>query len=192
MTGQVPAVRRRDRELRRGPAVTTSADPQHPAVAAPFTRVAVCSGPATDRLEIADLVTTEANRWSGAGEPTLYLAGDMGTALAEVGRHWEPGPGRLCLWHVHLDLRAAVDLRRPDVRSAVGVPDDPRWFLDRGRCRDMAARLRRDGSDGLIVPSVAFLDDLSRWNAVVFVDQASGLQDVVRTLRPLADIGYES
>jgi RES domain-containing protein len=158
------------------------------ALGAPFAAAAVCSGPATEYLDVADLVTIDGNRWSASGEATLYLAGDVGTALAEVGRHWKPGSGQICLWHVRLELAAAVDLRRPEVRSAVGVPDDPRWFLDRGRCRELASRVRQGGFDGVIVPSVAFLDDLERWNAVVFADQASRLAQQVRGPRPIASL----
>ena len=160
--------------------------PASSALGAPFAAEAVCSGPATESLDVADLVTTDGNRWSASGEPTLYLAGDVGTALAEEGRHWEPGSGQICLWHVRLELSAAVDLRRPEIRSAVGVPDDPRWFLDRPRCRELASRLRQGGFDGLIVPSVAFLDDLQRWNAVVFADGAPELAQQVRAPRPIA------
>ena len=88
--------------------------------AAPFAADAFCSGPAKDHLDVADLVTTDANRWSASGEPTLYLAGDAGTALAEVGRHWEPESDQICLWRVRLELPAAVDLvaRRSGRRSA--------------------------------------------------------------------------
>jgi RES domain-containing protein len=157
-------------------------------VAGPITTSALCSGPPTDRLDITDLVTTDGNRWSGPGEPTLYLAGDVGVALAEVGRHWDATEDREAIWRVRLALTSAVDLRREDVRAAVGVPEDPRWFLDRGRCRALAARFRTAGCDGMIVPSVAFLDDLDRWNAVVFVDRAAPLERVVLDARRSATI----
>lgn len=153
-----------------------------------FSASAVCSGPATDRFDVAELVTTDGNRWSGPGEPTIYLAGDHGVALAEVGRHWEERSGDTALWQVDVALSAAVDLRRDDVRAATGVPEDPRWFLDRARCRDFAARFRAAGCDGLIVPSVAFLDDLARWNAVVFVDPATPLERVVRNPRRVVEL----
>jgi RES domain-containing protein len=170
--------------------VSVAGLPAVSALVAPFHASAVCSGPPSDHLEVETLVTTDANRWSDAGEPTLYLAGDVGIALAEVGRHWESesDSGQLCLWQVRLDLAAAVDLRRPEVRSAVGVPDDPRWFLDRGRCRELAGRFRQSGIRGLIVPSVAFLDQADRWNAVVFVDDASELRQIVRMPRPVVRV----
>ena len=157
-------------------------------LASAFSAPVLSSGPASDRFDVHRLVTTDGNRWSGPGEPTLYFAGDPGVALAEVGRHWDPGSGRQALWEAQLTLSAAVDLRREEVRSAAGVPQDPRWFLDRGRCRDLAIRFRKAGCDGLIVPSVAFLDDLDRWNAVVFVDRAEPLDVVVRGARRVAEL----
>ena len=132
---------------------------------------AVCSGPGVERLVLTDLVTTDPNRWNREGEPTLYLAGDLGVALAELGRHHREPGGTLRIWRVRLSLDAALDLRDDPTRGALGVPDDPRWYLDRDRCRDLAARARATpGCDGLIVPTVAVLDDPQRWNAVVFAD----------------------
>jgi RES domain-containing protein len=156
--------------------------------AVPFMSVAVCSGPATSELDIADLVSVESNRWSADGEPTVYLAGDVGVALAEVARHWKPGAPAVRLWQVRLRLDRAMDLRRPDGRAAAGVPDDPRWFLDRRRCQELAARFRRAGHDGLIVPSVAFLDDLERWNAVIFVDRVQSLGLALQQPRPVQEV----
>ena len=139
--------------------------------ARPFAATAVCSGPVVERLAVDSIVSSSGNRWSADGEPTLYLAGDAGIALAEVGRHWSPDDGPTRLWQVRVELAAAIDLRDDATRTALGVPADPAWFLDRERCQQVGSRLRRlPRCDGLIVPSVAFLDDRSRWNAVVFVD----------------------
>lgn len=159
------------------------------ALVAPFSATAVCSGPTTESLDISSLVTRDTNRWSAAGEPTLYLAGDVGVALAEVGRHWDQGASRLSLWQVELELITAVDLRRSPARTAAGIADDPRWFLDGRRCREAARRFRSAGCDGLIVPSAAFLDDPARWNAVLFVDQVADLARAVRAPRPTMQIG---
>jgi len=159
-----------------------------PWFAAAFAAPAVSSGPATDDFRVSDLVSTDGNRWSHPGQPTLYLAGDTGVALAEVGRHWDPANGRQGLWQVQVALTSAVDLRRVDVRAAAGVPEDARWFLDSARCRELAARFRNAGCDGLVVPSVAFLDDLRRWNAVIFVDRAAPLSLVVREPRSVGAV----
>jgi hypothetical protein len=72
--------------------------------------VAVCSGPVSNDFEVASLVSTDANRWSATGQPTLYVAGDAGVGLAEVGRHWREGFAGIGLWQVQLALDAAVDL----------------------------------------------------------------------------------
>ena len=112
----------------------------------------------------------------------MYLAGDPGVALAELGRHWEEQGDDIALWSVDLALAAAADLRDPRLRAIVDVPSDPTWVLDTERCRMLAARLRSDGRhDGLIVPSVAFMDAPERWNSVVFVEcHPADLADVVR------------
>jgi RES domain-containing protein len=148
----------------------------------------VCSGPASTDLDVASLVSTAGNRWSAAGDPTVYLAGDTGVAMAEVGRHWPQDAGRMCLWQVRLELAAALDLRDPRVRSSAGVPEDPRWFLDRSRCQGLAGRCREAGLDGVIVPSVAFLDDMGRWNVVVFADRFSSLDLALHSPRALHEI----
>lgn len=149
---------------------------------------ACCSGPVGARFEPEAAVTTAPNRWNAAGEPTIYLAGDPGVAIAEVGRHWHEQDKRLVLWRVDLSLSTVADLRRPDVRSALAVPDDPMWFLDRGHCQALARRQRSAGCEGLIVPSVAFLDDWDRWTAVVFADRVAPSR-AVRAARPIAEIG---
>jgi RES domain-containing protein len=134
-----------------------------------------CMGPATRSLEPHVLVTRDRNRWSDAGEPTIYLAGDPGVAIAEFGRHWSDDSVPAAMWTVRLRLDRAIDLRGPEVRQALGIPNDPTWMLDRDRCRSIARELRASGGcDGLIVPSAAFLDDDRRWNAVVFVDRLQG------------------
>jgi RES domain-containing protein len=156
----------------------------------PFAATAVCSGPVVERLDVDRIVSSSGNRWSADGEPTLYLAGDAGIALAEVGRHWSPDDGPSRLWQVRVDLAAAIDLRDEATRTAVGVPTDPGWFLDRERCQEVGSRLRGlPRCDGLIVPSVAFLDDRSRWNAVVFIDRLTvPLGQAVRPLQPTHEL----
>jgi RES domain-containing protein len=142
-----------------------------PVTAAPVSTRAFSTGPAGASLDLARLPSTDANRWSREGEPTIYLAGDPGVALAELGRHWEEQRGEVSVWSLNLTLRAAADLRDPATRAILDVPDDPSWILDQDRCHALASLLRSDGThDGLIVPSAAFLDDARRWNAVVFAD----------------------
>jgi RES domain-containing protein len=130
------------------------------------------------------LVTSKGNRWSADGEPTVYLAGDVGVALAELGRHTPAGPvGRAGIWSIDVRLDAVLDLRLPAVRRALGLPHGASWPLDRHRCLDLARTLRaRVDVDGLIVPSVATLDQPERWNAVVFAERLRTRLD--EALRP--------
>ena len=161
-------------------AVVTRAVPAVPAIA--LSVPVWCTGPDGPTLDVASLPTTDANRWSRPGEPTIYLAGDPGVALAELGRHWAEQEGKIAVWSGDLSLGAAADLRDPRVCAALDLPDDPTWVVDDERCRSVASRLRSDeGLDGLIVPSVAFIDDPDRWNAVVFAERLLGdLADVLR------------
>lgn len=120
------------------------------------------------------------NRWNARGEPTLYLAGDPGVLVAEWGRHLGAGfsgelPDRVAMrkvYQLHLRLDAVIDLR--DWRHAhdAGVSDPLGWVLEKDRTRSIAQQLRNaTPAQGILVPSVAFLDDLTRWNLVVFLDK---------------------
>jgi RES domain-containing protein len=138
----------------------------------PFSEDASISGPAASTLDLERLLTTDPNRWNGRGKPTLYAGRDAGVALAEFGRHWRSEPDPACVWSIRVRLDSVLDLRRSEVRAEYGLPADPAWFLDRGACASLADRIREAGRhDGLIVPSVAFLDDMERWNAVIFADR---------------------
>lgn len=148
----------------------------------PFRAPAWCAVPDGVDLDVAGLATTDGNRWSGPGEPTIYLAGDPGLALAERGRHWAAQQTEADFWCVRVDLAAAVDLRHDATRTWLGLPDDIDWVLDPHTCRAVARLLRASSRyDGLIVPSVAFLDDATRWNAVVFLEHVRpSISEVIR------------
>lgn len=166
----------------------TAPDP----VAAPLAATTFFAGPASRagsasaRLTADAMLTTEGNRWSAPGEPTIYLAGDLGVAIAEFGRHVPPDPVEAHAWSVQVDLAAVIDLR---------TDRDVATLLDRGRCRALAARHRARGDcEGLIVPTVAMLDRPDRWNLVVFADRlrrplavAVRPLDVVVDLNPVTD-----
>jgi RES domain-containing protein len=126
------------------------------------------------------------DRWNGPGEPTVYLASDPGVALAEYARHHAPDGSatvdRLVLRVALTDVRL-VDLRRDAVRRSYGVADGPAAFLDKDVARRVASTVRGDGeAHGLIVPSMAFLDDLERGDVVLFGEcLPGGLRACVRS-----------
>lgn len=144
-------------------------------------------------LNAEDMVTTDANRWSQAREPTAYLAGDPALALAEFARHApRQGDPDGVIWTVEVRLESVVDLRDLEARRTVAPGAEPASWLDRDWCRSIAARLRASGDcDGLVVPSAAMLDRPERWNLVVFVDRlrwpladALVIQGPVAAVRP--------
>jgi RES domain-containing protein len=119
------------------------------------------------------MVSEEGNRWNDPGEPTVYLAGDLGLTLVEAGRHLaadaEVEPR--AIWTARGETDGIVDLCDAELRHTLGL-DDELWFLDRGRTRGVAARLRDlDGVAGLIVPSAGSPDDLERTNLVLYADR---------------------
>jgi len=139
---------------------------------APWSGITFCTGPRDESLDVARLVTRDSNRWSDNDEPTLYLAGDPGVAMAELGRHWGERGAPAAVWSLRVDLAAVIDLREPAAQRSLGLPEDPAWILNVEGCRAMAAGLRERGDcDGIIVPSAAVVDDPSRWNAVIFVER---------------------
>jgi RES domain-containing protein len=156
-------------------------------VAAPFAATtfyagpASLAGPASARLTADAMLTTEGNRWSAPGEPTIYLAGDPGVALAELGRHAPADPEASRVWSVRVELDRVVDLR---------TDRDSARLFDRAHCRTLATRLRTaDACEGILVPSVAMLDRPDRWNLVVFTDRLRRpLSNAVRPDDAVADV----
>jgi RES domain-containing protein len=132
-------------------------------------------------FDIDALISTDGNRWNGPGVPTVYLAGDIGLALVEGGRHLARSAEfeSRAVWAAWVEAAGLVDLSRGDASRELGVAD-ALWFLDRDRCRAVADRLRDvTGVGGLIVPSAGCPDDLTRTNVVLYVD---------RMTRPLGTI----
>jgi RES domain-containing protein len=153
--------------------------------------------PAGARYDILDFRRAGAatsNRWNAKGEPTLYLAGDRGVAIAEFARHLAAdrppavfsGVVRRRLYRLRVRLDLVLDLRHRDVWDALSLHDAPRCFLDRPFARATAQFLRVTSSvQAMRVPSMAFLDDLDRWNLIVFLeklpaDPASFVLEVAR------------
>ena len=84
----------------------------------------------------------------------------------------------MCLRFRSLEL---ADLTDPASRGALGVSGGPAAFLDPVVARGIARTLRRDpGWTGLIVPSMAFLDDVTRCNLVLFPERLpDGIRGIV-------------
>src|SRR3954452_10655947 len=120
------------------------------------------------------------NRWNQQGEPTLYLASDHGVLIAEFARHLhdqrteEIGRATLSrrIFDVDLSVEHVLDLRDPNVCAAMSLSDAPHCFLDREVARATAGFLRRTTEvEALLLPSVAFLDQLERWVMAIFLDK---------------------
>ena len=76
------------------------------------------------------------------------------------------------VFELHVTLNAVVDLRQTPVRSALGLHGGMRRFLDAEVAGATATFIRRTTSaEALLVPSVAFLDDASCWNLVLFLEK---------------------
>ena len=120
------------------------------------------------------------NRWNNAGEPTLYLAEGKKVALAEFARHFEisralslaPLIYRRKVFRFEVKLERVLDLRDAgawDVLSLTGAPD---CFKEVAVARATANFVRKTTLvQAMLVPSVAFLDDLDRWCLVLFLEK---------------------
>lgn len=120
------------------------------------------------------------NRWNLQGEPTLYLAGEPGVVIAEWGRNFGhrraadvgPSASTRAVYRLTLRMRHVIDLRDPLVLGILNVSGAPECFLDRRTARAVAFVLRTTtDAQAVLVPSIAFLDDLTRWNLVVFLEK---------------------
>lgn len=122
------------------------------------------------------------NRWNYPGQPTLYLAGDVGVALGELARHFEEDrtptlKSQLAarqLYRLHVEVDRLLDLRDARVLEALSIEDAPRCFLDRAIARATAHFIRTVTlAPALLVPSTAFLDRPDRWVGVLFLEKLS-------------------
>jgi RES domain-containing protein len=107
------------------------------------------------------------------------FARDPGIVAAEHARHLAAelptgGTERIAreMFQLHVSLDRVLDLTDPRVIEAMGAEALERWILDLRRTQAASSYLLTHvpGLQGLILPSVAFLDDLTRSNVVVFRD----------------------
>lgn len=120
------------------------------------------------------------NRWNVAGEPTLYLAKEKDVALAEYARHFEVNRTpelaaktyRRKVYRFQVKLEYALDLREPKVWTELSLENAPDCFKDKAIARATAHFIRNTTStQAIIVPSVAFLDNLEQWCLVLFLEK---------------------
>lgn len=120
-------------------------------------------------------------RWHWQGQPTLYLASDPAVAVAEFARHLtiDRGgaltPARRAVYELGVRLDRTVDLRDGAVLRLIGRDDAPECWLD-ARIARAVATFFRDSLEvqGLLVPSIAHLDDAARFNVVCFLENLPG------------------
>jgi len=120
------------------------------------------------------------NRWNVVGEPTLYIAGDVGVAIAEWTRHFhvnlQPDLARQTVertvYRLDVSVERLFDPRDGALCEALHLANAPHCFLDIAVARATAHFLRTTTTaQGLLVPSMAMLDDFNRWNLVLFLEK---------------------
>ena len=136
--------------------------------------------PAGSRWDVRDLRFAGRRgdgRWHRQGQPTLYLASDQRVAIGEFARHLAlDRDGRIraarrTVFSMRVALERTVDLREPAVVRLLGRDDAPACWLEARICRAVASFLRDTlGIQGLVVPSVAYLDEPARSNVVCFLE----------------------
>lgn len=137
------------------------------------------SGSSRGILDATHAARSRRNRWNEAGTPTFYFASDIAVVWIEFGRHIQaelPGgqPERQArdVWTIPISLARLIDFRDPATSASIGLSRIDDWIGDVDRTQ-ATARYVRQHSDvqGLLVPSMGFLDDPTRWNAVVYLDR---------------------
>lgn len=120
------------------------------------------------------------NRWN-QGEPTLYLASSINTALLEFARHLKTNRSPTIMSHaadrrvfaLEVQLREVLDLCAEGAWKCLGLDQPPYCFFDKAIARATAS-FARNGLrvQAIRVPSVGFLDQLgAHWCLVVFLEQ---------------------
>ena len=134
------------------------------------------------------------NHWNRAGEPTLYLARDGATLIAEFGRHYErdraPELAELVQTRRVVELEIALtrlfDLTDPAAVAALGIEGAPGCFRDRTVARATAGFLRDVFAvEALLAPATNPSSQSAAPLLVLFLDRLQApLSDVARSVTP--------
>lgn len=122
---------------------------------------------------------SKTNRWNSKGEPTLYLAKDKSVAIGEFSRHFSENRSpklatrihRRQIWKLSVDLNKTIDLCNLEACKALSLTNPPNCFSNYQITRSTATFLRNTLQiEAIFVPSMVFMDDLSKWCLVVFLE----------------------
>ena len=130
-------------------------------------------------LDATHAARSQRNRWNEAGTPTFYFASDIAVVVAEFGRHIQaelPGgqPERQArdVWKVPISLDRLIDFRDPTASASIGLSKIDAWIGEIDRTQATARYVRQHADvQGLLAPSMGFLDDTAKWNVVVYLDR---------------------
>lgn len=120
------------------------------------------------------------NRWNIAGESTLYLAKEKNVALAEYVQHFKidrtpqlaAQTYRRQVVRFKVELDYVLDLTNSQVWAELSLEAAPDCFKDKNIARSIANFIRfATLTQAIIVPSIAFLDNLEQWCLVVFLEK---------------------
>lgn len=119
------------------------------------------------------------NRWNEVGAPTFCFGSDIAVVVAEFARHINAelpvgAPERQVrrIYRVPIKLDRMIDLNDPRATEILGIRPIRGWIGDLPTTRATVRFLRQHVDvQGLIVPSVPFLDVPGKWNVVVFLDR---------------------
>ena len=134
---------------------------------------------ATDVFDFRYAARAADNRWNTQGNPTLYLASEKDVALAEWARHLNVDRSvslinaqRRRVFRLQVRLDFCLNLCNREVWQVWSLNNAPDSFKDKKYSRAIADFIRQTTRvQGIIVPSVAFLDDLSKWCLVIFLEK---------------------
>lgn len=147
----------------------------------------------SDIRDFRHCALSKTNRWNSKGEPTLYLAKDKSVVIGEFSRHFSEDRtqklfaqlNKRQIWKLSVRLKKTIDLCDIKVCNALSLPDPPHCFSNIQIARSTSAFLRSSLQiEAIFVPSMVFMDDLSKWCLVVFLEN---LPDDSRRFFPKAE-----